>query len=69
MEGEDFRLGRIVAIKIPKSRLGSQKDSSWFYREAKAAARLRHPFIVGVFDVGFDRALTLLFQSLSKESR
>src|SRR5262245_14300540 len=46
-------LGRHVALKILPFRGGlNRKYLTRFQREAKAAARLQHPHIVPVFDVG-----------------
>ncbi len=49
----DTELDRIVAVKLP--RLGgfpSPEDVDRFLREARSAARLRHPGIVAVHEVG-----------------
>ena len=47
----DSRLGRIVAIKLPRAgRFLSVNERERFIREAKAAARLRHPNIVQVHE-------------------
>jgi serine/threonine protein kinase len=47
----DSQLHRYVALKTPK--LGSNPDSvKRFYREARAAATLRSPYICPVYDVG-----------------
>jgi serine/threonine-protein kinase len=48
----DTVLDRIVALKIPHaSLLSSEVDQQRFYREARAAAQLRHPGIVTVHEV------------------
>ncbi len=45
---EDLELGRSVAIKL----LGRDADRERFEREARAAAALSHPNIVGLYDYG-----------------
>lgn len=47
---EDQRLGRNVALKLPRP----SKDSQGLLFEARTAASLRHPNIVPVFEVGED---------------
>jgi serine/threonine protein kinase len=50
---EDRDLGREVAIKLPKRpRLASEQDAVDFLSEARNLARLDHPGIVPVYDVG-----------------
>ena len=44
----DPELDRVVAIKVPRQ----QSDASLILKEAKAAARLSHPNIVSVLEVG-----------------
>ncbi|HEX2150241.1 MAG TPA: serine/threonine-protein kinase, partial [Actinomycetota bacterium] len=52
-DGWDHRLDRPVAIKILNSQLASQADvRTRFESEARAAARLANPKVVGVFDTG-----------------
>jgi eukaryotic-like serine/threonine-protein kinase len=52
-EACDLRLDRIVALKIMLSRAFGQPGAlRRFRREARTAARLSHPNIVAVFDVG-----------------
>jgi serine/threonine-protein kinase len=49
----DCALDRLVAIKIPHSgQLAGEKETQRFVREARAAAQLRHPGIVTVYEVG-----------------
>ncbi|MDZ4659168.1 MAG: serine/threonine-protein kinase [Bythopirellula sp.] len=50
----DGDLDRIVAIKIPRKGQLSPTEMEQFYREARAAAQLRHPNIVPVHEVGRD---------------
>ncbi|MGN6129499.1 MAG: Stk1 family PASTA domain-containing Ser/Thr kinase [Nocardioidaceae bacterium] len=54
-EATDLRLDRVCALKIMHSGLGDDVDfADRFVREARAAARLSHPNVVGVFDQGDD---------------
>jgi WD40 repeat protein/predicted Ser/Thr protein kinase len=46
-------LNRVVAVKVLlRARFASPDERGRFHREAQAAARLHHPAIVGIFDVG-----------------
>jgi len=51
-KGTDLELSRAVAIKIPKPSTLVSPEA--FFAEAKRVARLKHPGIVPVFDVGRD---------------
>jgi WD40 repeat protein/tRNA A-37 threonylcarbamoyl transferase component Bud32 len=60
-KARDPKLDRIVAIKIPRSGgLASAEDLDRFLREARSAARLRHPGIVPVHEVGQEDGLPYL---------
>ena len=48
----DTKLDRTVAIKIPRKGALDSKESELFLRDARAAAQLKHPSIVGVHEVG-----------------
>jgi len=51
-------LDRIVAVKVLlRAQFASREEHERFHRESQAAARLRHPSIVGVFDVGEDEGV------------
>lgn len=51
----DPDLNRPVAVKVPqKAVLGGTKGQERFLREARAAANLKHPHIVPVYDFGRD---------------
>ena len=49
--GRDLILGRDVALKVPGRGRASESDRRRFLQEARAAARMRHPNIVPVFEV------------------
>ncbi|MDQ4007485.1 MAG: protein kinase, partial [Actinomycetota bacterium] len=60
-EATDTRLDRVVAVKVLHS--GYAEDESFvsrFIREARSAARLAHPNVVGVFDQGDDAGTLFL---------
>ena len=55
-DGWDERLARPVAIKLLRPELAANPAlGRRFEREARAAARLTHPNVVGVYDAGEDR--------------
>ena len=53
LKARDLRLNRLVAIKLPlKNHIASQQDRQRFLREAQSAAKLEHPNICAIYDVG-----------------
>ncbi len=51
--GVDTRLGRDVAVKVlPVRLMKDQRHVKRFIREARAAAAVTHPNIVGIYDIG-----------------
>jgi tetratricopeptide (TPR) repeat protein len=53
-KARDKELDRTVAVKIPRQGALTAEDQEKFFREARAAAQLRHPNIVSVHEVGRD---------------
>ncbi|MBX3443926.1 MAG: protein kinase, partial [Planctomyces sp.] len=51
-KAKDTKLDRTVALKMPRKDQLSAAESEQFFREARAAAQLRHPAIVSVHEVG-----------------
>ena len=53
-KGKDLILNRLVAIKILKTEYNSDEEFvNKFKKESQAAAKLSHPNIVNIFDVGY----------------
>ncbi len=53
--GYDLVLGRVVAVKLLRDQFGSDENFLLrFNREAQSAAKLSHPHIANVYDVGHD---------------
>lgn len=51
----DTKLDRVVAIKLPREGVFVDKrDEQRFLREAKHVARLNHPHIVPVYEIGYE---------------
>jgi serine/threonine protein kinase len=51
-KARDTELDRFVAIKIPRQENLDPASEDQFFREARAAAQLKHPHIVSVHEVG-----------------
>ena len=55
-QARDAELGREVAVKLPRSgRFTGPAEEERFLREARCAARLHHPGVVAIYDVGRDQ--------------
>ncbi|WP_426244172.1 Stk1 family PASTA domain-containing Ser/Thr kinase [Nocardioides sp. LHG3406-4] len=64
-EATDIRLDRVVAVKVMHPGLGDDDEfAARFVREARAAARLSHPNVVGVFDQGEEDGVVFLAMEL-----
>jgi urea transport system substrate-binding protein len=60
-EAEDMLLGRSTAVKVlPEALAGDPTASERFLQEARAAAKLHHPNVVTIFEVGLKDGLTYL---------
>jgi serine/threonine protein kinase len=62
----DLRLDRSVAIKVLPTEFSSNPvRRDWLLREARAAAQLSHPNIVGIHDIGVDgKAVYVVYELL-----
>lgn len=61
----DAELQRHVALKVPKAnRISSPEQADQLLKEARRAAKLRHPGIVAVHDVGRDDGLVFIVADL-----
>ena len=64
-KAQDHKLNRLIAIKVMKAEF--REDTSFvtkFQKEAQAAAKLSHPNVVNVYDVGEDRGLYYIVMEL-----
>jgi len=69
-KAEDLKLGRTVAIKFLPSSLSSSEDSkARFMREAKSAAALNHPNVLGIYEIDEeDSSLFLVMEYVDGET-
>ena len=66
-KGRDNYLNRIVTIKILRPEFTSDQDFvTRFHREAQAVARLSHPNIVSIYDVGREKDIHYLVMEYIK---
>ena len=64
-KAQDRKLNRLVAVKVMKAEF--REDTGFvakFQKEAQAAAKLAHPNVVNVYDVGEDRGLYYIVMEL-----
>lgn len=59
-KARDTKLDRTVAVKIPRKGQLEAEEAEQFIREARSAAQLNHPNIVGVHEVGRDDGQTYI---------
>jgi ribosomal protein S27E len=62
-KAHDSQLQRTVALKIPRKGQLTREETEKFLREARAAAQLRHPHIVSVYEVGVEGETVYLVSS------
>jgi WD40 repeat protein len=53
-KAHDPQLDRVVALKVPRRGELTSAETELFFREARAAAQVRHPNIVSIHEVGRD---------------
>ena len=63
-KARDTDLDRVVAVKIPRKGQLDARETEQFFREARAAAQLRHPNIVTVYEVGRDNDTIFIVSDL-----
>ncbi len=64
-KAEDSQLGRAVALKVMLPALAATPSArERFFREARAAAALKHPHVVTIYQVGEDRGAPFLAMEL-----
>ena len=67
--GENMLTGRAVALKILRSDLAGNGDTSRYFQDAEAANKIRHPNIVDVLDAGTgDSGPFIVMECLSGDS-
>ncbi|MEM9659303.1 MAG: serine/threonine-protein kinase, partial [Planctomycetota bacterium] len=63
-KARDAELDRVVAVKIPRKGQLGPEEIEQFFREARAAAQLRHPNIVPVHEVGRENDVIFIVADL-----
>src|SRR5205823_319673 len=69
-EAMDDRLGRAIALKVIRQDIGNNSVArERFWREARLAARINHPYICQIYEVGeADQQLFMAMERLDGES-
>ena len=63
-EARDTELDRLVALKIPRKRQLTARETEQFFHEARTVAQLKHPNIVPVHEVGKEGAIVFIVTDL-----
>ncbi len=63
-KARDLKLDRMVAVKIPRKGQLSAEETKKFMREARAAAKLRHPNICAIHEAGSDNDTVFIVSDL-----
>ena len=63
-EAEDKDLDRVVAVKVPRGWRMEPREIDQFLREARAAAQLNHPNIVGILEIGREDDIVYIVSEL-----
>jgi len=60
-EAHDERLDRLVAIKTIRPTVTGEADTKRLWKEARAAARINHPGVCQLYEIGEDEENGSLF--------
>lgn len=63
-KARDTELDRLVAVKIPRKNQLAATEVEQFFKEARAAAQLRHPNIVSVHEIGRENETVFIVSDL-----
>ncbi len=53
-KAQDHKLGRVVALKVSRNP-SEEKNAARFQREAQVMAKLKHPGIINIYDIGHEQ--------------
>jgi len=63
-KARDTELDRLVAVKIPRKNQLATAEVEQFFKEARAAAQLRHPNVVSVHEIGRENETAFIVSDL-----